>query len=66
MDERKFWLLQLDSVFIILKLNRLTPIDESIKVVHLSSMVLVEPLSDALFEMGTGMKTQPPVEGRVF
>ena len=66
MDERKFWLLQLDSVFIILKLNRLTPIDESIKVVHLSSMVLVEPLSDALFEMGTGMNTQPPVEGRVF
>ena len=66
MDERKFWLLQSDSVFIILKLNRLTPIDESIKFVHLSSMVLVEPLSDALFEMGTGMKTQPPVEGRVF
>ena len=61
MDERKFWLLQLDSVFIILKLNRLTPIDESIKFVHLSSMVLVEPRSDALFEMGTGMNTQPPV-----
>ena len=29
-------------------------------------MVLVEPRSDALFEMGTGMNTQPPVEGRVF
>ena len=24
-------------------------------------MVLVEPRSDALFEMGTGMNTQPPV-----